>query len=71
MARRSDAELVKDIITCIDRVEDDMRGLDLPAFPRSGMVQDAVVRNIEIIGEAVKGPSVDLRWRHVTLPWVG
>ncbi|MDZ4656940.1 MAG: DUF86 domain-containing protein [Bythopirellula sp.] len=33
------------------------------------MVQDAVIRNLEVIGEAVKGLSMDLRTANPDLPW--
>ena len=33
------------------------------------MVQDAVIRNLEIIGEAIKGLSDDLRLANPDVPW--
>lgn len=33
------------------------------------MIQDAVVRNLEIIGEAVKGLSETTRQAHPEIPW--
>ena len=38
-------------------------------FRRNRQVQDAVIRNFEIIGEAVKHVSSDLRSRHPETPW--
>jgi len=38
-------------------------------FFNEPMVQDAVIRNLEIIGEAVKQLSTDLRTAHPQLPW--
>ena len=35
----------------------------------SSMIQDAVVRNLEIVGEAVKRVSPDLRGRAPGVPW--
>lgn len=43
------------------------RGRD--AFFAETMVQDAVIRNLEIIGEAVKNLSADLRAGHPEVPW--
>lgn len=34
------------------------------------IVQDAVVRNLEVIGEAVKNLSPSLRVQHPEVPWV-
>jgi uncharacterized protein with HEPN domain len=45
---------------------------DLKAFHDNPQVQDAVVRNIEIIGEAVNkinGTAPDFIERHPELPW--
>jgi uncharacterized protein with HEPN domain len=33
------------------------------------MVQDAVIRNLEVIGEAVKGLSDELRTANADVPW--
>lgn len=33
------------------------------------MVQDAVIRNLEVIGEAVRHLPPDLRHRHPEIPW--
>ena len=38
-------------------------------FFRSKMVQDAVVRNLEIIGEAVKALAPETRGRAPEVPW--
>lgn len=38
-------------------------------FLASKMVQDAVMRNLEIIGEATKGLSADTRNRSPNIPW--
>ena len=39
------------------------------AFLASPQAQDAVIRNLEIIGEAVKHLSAELRQRHPDIPW--
>ncbi len=38
-------------------------------FRADTMVQDAVIRNLEIIGEAAKGLSMPLREKHPEIPW--
>ncbi len=38
-------------------------------FLADPMVQDAVIRNLEVIGEAVKGLSDDLRSANPEVPW--
>jgi uncharacterized protein with HEPN domain len=41
------------------------------AFLRDTKTQDAVVRNLEIIGEAAKGLSGKVRERYPAVPWKG
>lgn len=39
------------------------------AFFGDAKTQDAVIRNLEIVGEAVKNLSADLRGQHPEVPW--
>lgn len=39
------------------------------AFLADTMVQDAVIRNLEVIGEAVRNLPLDLRRQHPKIPW--
>ncbi len=45
---------LKDIITCINKIEKYVNNLEYHEFCSTNMIQDAVIRNIEIIGEASK-----------------
>jgi uncharacterized protein with HEPN domain len=65
MSERRDADLVEDISEAITRIERYTAGLTLDAFLADTKTQDATVRNLEIIGEAVKGLSSDFRKK----PW--
>lgn len=56
---------IRDAIERIDAFTSDGR----ERFLADPMVQDAVVRNLEVIGEAVKGLSEDLRLTHLDVPW--
>lgn len=69
MSRRHDAELVEDISEAVDRVQRYTRDMTYEAFLRDTLVQDAVVRNLEIMGEAVKGLSPDFRKKHKAVRW--
>ena len=42
---------------------------DRDAFLANPQAQDAVIRNLEIIGEAVKHLSPELRQQHPDIPW--
>lgn len=39
------------------------------AFYESKIIQDAVIRNLEIIGEATKRISKEFREQHIQMPW--
>ena len=69
MSKRRDADLVEDISEAITRIERYTAGLTLDTFLTDTKTQDATVRNLEIIGEAVKGLSSDFRKRPHGVPW--
>jgi uncharacterized protein with HEPN domain len=46
-----------------------LQGLDEVAFIRNSLIQDGVIRQIEIIGEATKRLSSQLRSRYPHVPW--
>ncbi len=57
-----------DILECIERIQSYVsEGRE--AFMSNRMIQDAVVRNFEIIGEATKQLSLELRQSHPRIPW--
>ncbi len=55
---------------CIQRIEF-YTGEDKAAFLASTMMQDAIIRNFEIIGEATKHLSPELRQSHPEIQWRG
>jgi uncharacterized protein with HEPN domain len=57
------------ILECIDLVETYIAGMGPGEFEEQQQVQDAVLRRIEIIGEAVKNLSEDLRRDNPQVPW--
>jgi hypothetical protein len=69
MPKRKDSELVQDIMDAIGKIQRYIAGKSYQEFLRDSMVQDAVVRNLEIIGEAVKGLSTDFKKRHKAVKW--
>ena len=69
MPKRGDAELTADILEAVARIRKYVRGVTYEAFLKNTLVQDAVVRNLEIVGEAAKGLSADFRKRHADVAW--
>ncbi|MDP1734449.1 MAG: DUF86 domain-containing protein [Sulfuritalea sp.] len=65
-----DADYLTDIQAAIAKINRYTQGMDLDAFMSSELVQDAVLRNIAIIGEAVSKLSNELTKMHSDVPWV-
>jgi uncharacterized protein with HEPN domain len=69
MSKRSEQTLLADILDAITQVEVYTAGLDENAFSKDRKTQDAVVRNLEIIGEASSRLPDDFRSQHSDIPW--
>ncbi len=65
---KEDKTYLEHILDAIAKVEQyTADGRD--AFMADDKTQDAVVRNLEIIGEATKRLSEELRYKHSEIPW--
>jgi len=69
MSERTDSDFLSHIREAIQRITsytETMRSVD---FFKDIKTQDAVVRNLEIIGEATKNLSGEIRNGHPEIPW--
>jgi len=71
MSERSDRDFLSDIQEAMRRIAEYTAGMTYQAFLEDTKTQDAVVRNLEIIGEATKNLSKELRERYSDVPWKG
>ena len=55
---------IEHILECIERIEEYVKGITKDEFFSSGQLQDAVIRRIEIIGEAVKNIPTEIKERY-------
>jgi uncharacterized protein with HEPN domain len=69
MSERTDQELLGDIREAIQRISAYIAGLDYESFSKDIKTQDAVIRNLEILGEATKNLSEKFRTAHAGVPW--
>jgi uncharacterized protein with HEPN domain len=60
---------VEHILECIGLIEGYIKGATKDEFLRSKQLQDAVIRRIEIIGEAVKNIPQEIKDRYPDIPW--
>ena len=65
-----DARLyVEDIVECMDKIDRYLKGLSFADYDKSDLVVDAVVRNLEVIGEASRNVPAEVRKKHPEIPW--
>ena len=69
MSHRGDKEFLLDILEACNRIIDFTKDMSYNEFVEDTKTQDAVLRNIEIIGEAVKNVSDELKNRHDDIEW--
>ncbi len=69
MSKRKDEEYLKDILMACQNIMSYVEGYDFDMFLDDRKTQDAVVRNLEIIGEAVKGLSEDIKEKYSQIEW--
>jgi uncharacterized protein with HEPN domain len=60
---------LKDILAAIDSIESFTAGMGLDAFQADDKTTSAVMRKLEVIGEAVKQIPDEIRQRHPQVPW--
>lgn len=61
--------LLLDILDSIEKIEEYTKNISEDKFFNDPQIQDAVVRRIGIIGEAVKNLPAPLRNKHPYIPW--
>jgi len=67
--KRDETIYLKHILDAIALIEDYIEGKTYDEFVNDRMLQDAVIREIEIIGEATKNLSLEFRERYSDIPW--
>ena len=70
MSERGDIPALKDILEAISRVQRYVGTMSLSEFLENTEKQDAVARNLGVIGEAVKKISAEFRRKHSRIEWM-
>lgn len=68
MKRRFDLYL-NDILEAVGKIQTYTDGLDFHTFIKNSLVVEAVLRNLEIIGEAARQLQQEIKEKYVGIPW--
>ena len=71
MSKRTDVELLSDIKVAASRIISYVKSAGYESFMKDTKTQDAVIRNLEIIGEAVKNLSRSFKDQYPQIRWRG
>lgn len=71
MSKRGDIEFLDDISESIRRLEIYTQNMGYEDFLEDIRTQDAVIRNLEIIGEASKNITDEFKEKHPQILWKG
>lgn len=69
MSERKPDVYLQDILESIEYIQRFLDGVSEEAFYRNVEKQDAVIRRLEIIGEAVKQLPEEMRKNYPEVPW--
>ncbi len=67
--KKDDTVYLRHILDSITTIEEYLRGINESRFKATKLLQDGAIRQIEIIGEAVRHISKDLRRSYPEIPW--
>ena len=69
MSKRNPCLFLADILEAVGRIEEYIEGYDFERFVNDRKTVDAVLRNLEIIGEASRNIPKEVRERYPSVPW--
>lgn len=64
-----DTPYLRHILDAIVRIEEYLQDMSEDEFHQQYLIQDGVIRQLEIIGEATKNLSKELRSNYPQIPW--
>ncbi len=69
MKKRYYLDYIQDILEAINDIGDFIKGTDFDGFVKDKKTINAVVRSLEVIGEATKKIPKNVRDKHSSIPW--
>jgi len=69
MKSRKYKHFIEDILESMGKIQRYIKSLDYKEFENNELIVDAVIRNLEIIGEASKNIPDGIRDKYPNIPW--
>jgi len=69
MMKKADTVYLKHIRDAILRIEEYTKAVGYDDFIKNNLIQDGVIRQLEIIGEATKRLSTEFKNKYPQVPW--
>lgn len=69
MPKRDDDLLISDMIECCEKIFDYVKGMDFEKFTGDSKTVDAVIRNFEVLGEASRFISSEVKSGNPLIEW--
>lgn len=69
MKKFNDSVYLQHILQAMNQIDSYLQGIDKDQFLKNSLIQDGTIRQLEIIGEATKQISPDLRHQSLGIPW--
>jgi uncharacterized protein with HEPN domain len=66
---KDDTIYLRHILDAINTIEEYLQGVNEDTFKATQLLQDGAIRQIEIIGEAIRHMSKDIRRIYPEVPW--
>ena len=67
--KKDDSVYLRHIFDAISRIEEYSQNIEYKDFMNNHLIQDGVIRQIEVMGEATKRLSSEIRESHSEIPW--
>jgi len=67
--KRTYRDYILDILTSIQEIEEFVEGMNFEDFVEDRKTVNAVIRSLEVMGEAVKKIPLEIREKYQEIPW--